>query len=167
MEIVNVKITELKPAEYNPRSFSEQALKDLKESINRFGIVDPIIVNSAENRKNIVIGGHFRLKAAQALGIEEVPVFYLNITDLKREQELNIRLNKNLGDWDWSLLANIDENILLDSGFQKVELHERFGINQETEEDDFDAEAEYEAITEPISKLGEVYQLGRHRLMCG
>jgi DNA modification methylase len=167
MEIVNVKIIELKPAEYNPRSFSDQALKDLKESIKRFGIVDPIIVNSAENRKNIVIGGHFRLRAAKELEIHEVPVLYIDIPDLKREQELNLRLNKNLGEWDWSLLANIDENILLDSGFQKVELHERFGVNQETEEDDFDAEAEYEAITNPVSKLGEVYELGRHRLMCG
>ncbi len=167
MEIVKVKITELKPAEYNPRSFSEKALADLKESITRFGIVDPVIVNSAENRKNIVIGGHFRLKAAQALGIEEVPVFYISIEDIKKEQELNIRLNKNLGEWDWSLLANIDENILLDSGFEKVELHERFNINKETAEDDFDAEKEYEAIGEPISKSGEVYELGRHRLMCG
>ena len=167
MEIVKVKISELKPSEYNPRTFSEQALLDLKESITRFGFVDPIIVNSAENRKNIVIGGHFRLKAAEALGIDEVPVFYINIADLQKEQELNLRLNKNLGEWDWSLLANIDENILLDSGFQKVELHEKFGINQDTNEDDFDAEAEYDAITEPNSKPGEVYELGRHRLMCG
>lgn len=167
MEIIKVKIGELHPSEYNPRTFNEKALADLKESISRFGLVDPIIVNSAENRKNIVIGGHFRLKAAQALGHEEVPVIYINIPDIQKEQELNIRLNKNLGEWDWGLLANIDENLLIDAGFQKVELHEKFGINKENAEDDFDAEKEYDAISQPVSKSGEVYELGRHRLMCG
>ena len=100
MEITQIKIADLKPAEYNPRTFSEKALNDLKESISRFGLVDPIIVNAAENRKNVVIGGHFRLKAAQALGHEEVPAVYVNIPDIQKEQEHKVRLNKNLGDWD-------------------------------------------------------------------
>ena len=167
MEIVQVKIADLKPADYNPRTFSEKAFAELKESITRFGLVDPILANSAENRKNIVIGGHFRLKAAQALGYAEVPVLYLNIPDIEKEKELNVRLNKNLGEWDWGMLSKIDENLLIDIGFQKVELHEKFGLNKETTEDDFDAEKEYDAITNPISKLGEIYELGRHRLMCG
>ncbi|MDE2001753.1 MAG: DNA modification methylase [Patescibacteria group bacterium] len=167
MEIVAVKIANLHPAEYNPRTFTDKEFSDLKESIARFGIVEPFVVNAAENRKNVLIGGHFRLKVAQALGYDEVPVVYVNIPDLAKEQELNIRLNKNTGEFDWKLLASIDEGILLDVGFQKVELREKFGINKDIAEDDFDAEKEYDAISEPTSKFGEIYELGRHRLMCG
>jgi ParB-like chromosome segregation protein Spo0J len=65
MEIVQVKIEELKPATYNPRKWSDKAVADLKESIKKFGIVDPIIANGAPKRKNIVIGGHFRLMVAR------------------------------------------------------------------------------------------------------
>ena len=91
LQTVYVSITDLKPSDYNPRKWDEKALADLKTSIKRFGIVDPAIVNSAENRKNIVIGGHMRIAAANELGITEMPVIYLNITDLEREKELNLR----------------------------------------------------------------------------
>ena len=62
IEVVEVSVTKLKSSTYNPRKWSESAISQLKESITKFGIVDPIIVNGSENRKNIVIGGHFRLK---------------------------------------------------------------------------------------------------------
>jgi hypothetical protein len=122
MEIVNVKVENLKESKYNPRKFSEKQFEDLKKSIQQFGIIDPIIVNSAKNRKNIVIGGHFRLKVAKALEFKEVPVIYINIPDLKKEKELNLRLNKNLGDWDLKLLNDFDLKFLLDVGFSDEEL---------------------------------------------
>ena len=87
----NVK--ELNPAPYNPRKWSEDAITQLTESIKSFGLVDPILVNSSPNRKNVVIGGHFRLKVAKDLGIKEVPVVYIDIPDIEREKELNVRLN--------------------------------------------------------------------------
>lgn len=165
MTIEQVKIKDLRPAEYNPRKWNEKAVSDLKESVRRFGIVDPLLVNSAENRKNVVIGGHFRLKVAKELGLEEVPVVYVNIPNLEKERELNLRLNKNLGDWDYDLLANFDEDLLLDVGFESEELDEIFYL--EASEDDFDAEAEYQKIGEPKTELGDLYQLGTHRLLCG
>jgi len=65
LKVWYIKISLLNPAEYNPRKWHKKAVDDLKESIERFGLVDPIIVNSASNRKNVVIGRHFRLKVAR------------------------------------------------------------------------------------------------------
>ena len=60
MEIVRVDINQLKPSEYNPRKMDKKEADDLRESINRFGLVEPIVVNGAENRRNIIIGGHLK-----------------------------------------------------------------------------------------------------------
>ena len=165
MKTIDVPISELKPASYNPRKWSDKAIEDLKQSIQEFGLVDPIIVNSAPERKNTVIGGHFRLKVAKELGFTSVPVVYVNVPDLKKEKELNLRLNRNLGEFNYDLLAEFEQDLLKEVGFDSQELDKIF--NEEAEEDDFDAQKEYEQIEEPKSKYGEVYQLGRHRLMCG
>lgn len=98
-KIVMVKVGDLKPSTYNPRTWSDETTKQLTESIQQFGLVDPLLVNGAAERKNIVIGGHFRLKVAKDLGFKEVPVVYLDIPDEVKEKELNLRLNKALGDW--------------------------------------------------------------------
>ena len=121
-----VAVNILKPAAYNPRRWDEAAKSQLKESIKKFGLVDPIIANGAPNRIHIVIGGHFRLEMAKELGLKEVPVVYVNIPDLEKEKELNIRLNKNTGEFDWNLLANFDEAFLADVGFSSEELDEVF-----------------------------------------
>ena len=165
IKIVEVPVGELLLSEYNPRKWPEKEGEDLAASIKKFGLVDPLIVNAAKERKNTVIGGHFRLQIAKNLGYKTVPVVYVNIPDLKKEQELNLRLNRNLGQWDWDLLANFDEELLLDVGFESVEIDRilKGGI----EEDDFDAEAEAANIKKPKSKRGEIYQLGKHFLMCG
>ena len=84
----------LLPAAYNPRSWDEAATAKLTESIKRFGLVDPLIVNSAPGRKNIIIGGHLRFEIAKKLGINKVPVVYVNIPSVEKEAELNLRLNK-------------------------------------------------------------------------
>lgn len=168
LNIKQVKITDLKPALYNPRKWSEPATEQLKESLSRFGIVDPILVNSAANRTNIVIGGHFRLKVAKDLGIKEVPVVYLDIPDEAKEKELNIRLNKNLGDWDYELLAEFDESLLADIGFDSEELDEIFDLStDEAEMFDLNKELEKLDIKKITVEKGDVYQLGDSRLMCG
>jgi ParB/RepB/Spo0J family partition protein len=87
MKIEQVKISELKPAEYNPRLMTEKQAEDLTKSIKEFGIVDPIIVNSNPERKNIIVGGHQRINVAKQMGMTEVPVFYIDL-DEKKEKEL-------------------------------------------------------------------------------
>ena len=77
--IVYVPVGTLQPSEYNPRKISDAAFAELKRSIEKFNLVDPVIVNGAETRKNIVIGGHMRLRAAKDLGFAEVPVVYLGL----------------------------------------------------------------------------------------
>ena len=141
---------------------TKKQAEDLTESIERFGLVDPLIVNKHKGRENIVIGGHQRLRIAINKGFKEVPVVYVDLNQ-EKEKELNVRLNKNLGDWDWDLLANFEKDFLKDVGFDSQELDKMLQL----EEDDFDADEEVAKIDKPISKLGEIYQLGRHRLMCG
>lgn len=167
MQIVQVKISELKAAEYNPRKWSEKATADLTESIKAFGMVDPIIANSAPARNNIVIGGHFRLEVTKDLGYEEVPVVYVDIPDIEKEKELNLRLNKNLGEWDLDLLKSFEETVLANIGFEKDELDEIFGLEVA---DDFDIEKEASKILEDGGKgvkSGDIWQMGDHKLGIG
>jgi DNA modification methylase len=168
LKIIDVKINELKPAKYNPRSWSDEAIHHLTESIQRFGISDPLIVNGAESRKNIVISGHFRLKIAKDLGYSEVPVVYLNIPEEAREKELNLRFNKNTGDWDYSLLAEFEELILSDIGFNSEDLDAIFDIDDMTPEE-FDLQKELDKlnIKQIEAQKGNVYALGDSRIMIG
>lgn len=163
MEVVNIKIKDLKPAEYNPRQMTAEQHDNLKKSIEEFGFVDPLIVNKHKGRENVVIGGHQRLKIAQELEMTEVPVVYVDL-EPEREKELNLRLNRNTGEWDWDELANnFDNDFLLNVGFTEVEL----GIEEEKDDDDFDAEGKAAEIEKPESTPGTIYELGTHRLMCG
>ena len=167
LQIQTVKVEDLIASEYNPRKWSESAIEALKVSIQRFGVVDPILVNGAKNRQNIVIGGHFRLKVAKDLGYKEVPVVYVDIPDIEKEKELTIRLNKNLGEWDFDLLKSFDVSLLEDVGFSSEDLDAVF-IEESTEEN-FDIQKELAKlkITKIEVKKGDVYQLGESRLMVG
>lgn len=168
IETVLVKVTDLIPSEYNPRKWSKEQVEQLKESIKRFGIVDPIIANCAKNRKNIVIGGHFRLEVAKQLGYTEIPVVYVNIPEVESEKELNLRLNKNQGEFDYSLLAKFDENLLKDIGFGSEEIDNIFDVD-DTNTEIFDLEKELKKlkIDQINFQKGDVYALGDSRLMCG
>ena len=114
LQTVLVPLKDLTKADYNPRKWDEKALNDLKTSIKKFGLVDPIIINSAKNRKNVVIGGHMRIEAAKALGLEIIPAVQLNIPDIEKEKELNLRFNKNHGEFNYELLATFTEEMLED-----------------------------------------------------
>ena len=81
LEIIEVRADTLKPSTYNPRKWNEETTKRLTESIQKFGLVDPILANSAKGRENIVIGGHFSIKIAKDLKFKTVSVAYLNILD--------------------------------------------------------------------------------------
>ena len=160
MQIIEVPLQDLKEAEYNPRQMTEKQVKDLTESIKRFGLVDPIIANSHKGRENVVVGGHQRLKIASILGFTTIPVVYVNL-DEKKERELNLRLNRNLGEWDYNMLANFNEEELLNVGFTSEELDKIFELDVDEKDD------EIPEIEESICKEGDLWQLGNHRLLCG
>lgn len=88
IEIKTVDINDLKPAEYNPRQASKKQHADLKASIEKFGLVDPIIVNERKGRENTVVGGHFRLRVAKEMGLKAVPVVFVDLSE-DEERELN------------------------------------------------------------------------------
>jgi len=162
-----IKVADLKPAVYNPRKHDKQSAEKLKESVTRFGIVDPIIVNSAPERNNIVIGGHFRLEVAKEMGYETIPVVYVCIPEIEKEKELNLRLNKNTGEWDWELLANYDSAFLDMVGFDSKEIDQIFEIEDTPEQFDLKKELEKLEITQINVKKGDIYDLDGSRLMCG
>ncbi|MNT04986.1 hypothetical protein D3C72_1395880 [compost metagenome] len=106
---------------------------------------------------------------AQDLGYVEVPVVYLDIPDIDREKELNLRLNKNLGDWNYDLLAEFDESLLEDIGFDSTELDDIFANDTTSHGELFDLQRELNKLNiETIeAKVGDIYQLGESRLMVG
>lgn len=167
LNIIYVPAGQLRPSEYNPRKWNKEAIQHLKESIKKYGLVDPIIVNAAPGRKGVVIGGHFRLAIAKELGIKDVPVVYLSIPDLAQEKELNIRLNKNTGEFDWDLLADFGESFLQDIGFTSEELDDIFAIEETPEQFDLEAELRKLKIDQITIKKGDVYNLNGSQLMCG
>lgn len=143
MKVVVRKISELKPATYNPREMSAKEYKDLKQSMETFGIVEPLLINVRKGRENVVISGHQRLKIWKELGNKEIPCIEHSLT-LKQEKELNLRMNRNHGRFDYDLLANnYDEEMLLYVGFVEAELAGLFLDDFETEfekHDDSNAE---------------------------
>jgi DNA modification methylase len=150
-------------AEYNPRQLTKDQYKSLRDSMERFGLVDPVIINKHPDRENIVIGGHQRLRIAKDMGIEKVPCVELSL-DLNQEKELNVRLNRNVGEWDYDALANyFDVGELTEWGFTEDEL--QFWVDEPTEgliDDD-----EIPEVEESITKTGDMWILGEHRVLCG
>ena len=159
MQLEKIKISKLKAATYNPRQISTKQYNDLKKSLDKFGVVDPIIIN----KDYTVIGGHQRLKICKELNHKEIGCIILDL-DKDDERELNIRLNKNTGEFDMDILANeFDIDNLVDWGFKHIDL----GLNidkifEGNTEDDHIPE-----VKESRVKLGDVWQLGKNRLMCG
>ena len=121
-KIIHRDINSLIFAEYNPRQLTKDQHQLLKDSIQRFGLVDPILVNKHKDRKDIIIGGHQRVRVAKDLDIDKVPCIELSLT-YEKERELNIRLNKNTGEWNWDELANsFDLAELTEWGFNESQL---------------------------------------------
>lgn len=122
MKIVNRKISELKPAEYNPRKITDKQFSDLKKSLKKLDILQPAVININVDRKNIIIGGHQRIRAAEALGKKEYPCIEVDFP-IDKEREACIRMNKNTGDFDEELLSNhFDLDDLVYFGFEPKEL---------------------------------------------
>ena len=130
IKIIERKISELKPAEYNPRELTKKQYEDLKTSLSEFGMVNPLLVNMHPNRKNVLIGGHQRARVWAEMGNDTIPCVEVSM-ELDKEKEVNVRLNKNQGQWDWDLLANnFDSEELIDWGFDADDV-----LKELTEED--------------------------------
>jgi len=168
LQVRQLKISELKQSEYNPRKWNEEQLQKLRESIEKFGIVDPLIVNAYGPRQNIVIGGNMRLEVLRDLGYDDVPIVYVSLDEAK-ERDLNVRLNRTGGDWDYDLLKEFDESLLADIGFGSEEIDAIFDVEDMDEKNSFDLKKELKKLD--IKKIevrkGDIYQLGESRLMCG
>ena len=165
LKIVLRNIDDLICAEYNPRKLSDDQFEQIKSSIQRFGLVDPIIVNVHPDRKDIIVGGHQRVKVAKSLGYTEIPCVEVVLTP-ERERELNIRLNKATGEWDWDLLKqHFNEEELSGYGFSTDELN--FTFDETVTDGLTDPEDVPEPPDEAITKPGDIWILGDHRLMCG
>ena len=123
MKVVEKNVADIIPANYNPIEITKKQFAEIKESVDKFGLVDPLIVNIHPNRKNILVGGHQRLKVIIDMGLKTAPCVEVNL-DEKQEKELNIRLNKNQGQWNYDNLANFfDVDNLVDWGFDSKELN--------------------------------------------
>ena len=171
MEIREIRLSELHPASYNPRKKLKKGDKEyekIKQSLLKFGYVDPIIVN----KDLTVIGGHQRLTVLKDLDYETAKCV---IIDLSKEDEkaLNIALNKITGQWDDQLLADLlldlqesDFNLDL-TGFEPPEIDDILSNvhDKDLSDDDFDVEEELKKPT--FSKQGDIWQLGKHRVICG
>lgn len=165
LKIEYVSIESLVTNEKNPRKWNDEQKKSLTESIKRFGNVDPIIVNAHPDRKNVVVGGHFRLEVCKELGYRNMSVVFVNLTPDK-ESELNLRLNKNQGEFDLDLLAEFDESLLTDIGFSSEEIDDIFPA--EINEEQFDLQKELDKLDITVkAKKGDMYDLDGSRIMIG
>lgn len=162
-----VPTTSLLSPEYNPRFWSKEATAQLAESIEKYGMVDPLLVNSATGREGVVIGGNFRLSVARSLKIKTVPIVRISIPDLEREKELCLRLNRNTGDWNWEMLAEFGEDLLRQIGFSSEEMDQAFGVDETPESFDLNKELKKLNIDTIEMQKGQVWQLGDHRMMIG
>lgn len=172
MEWKTLTVDVLRPAAYNPRKklkAGDKEYEKIKNSILEFGYVEPIIVNYDMT----VIGGHQRLTVLKDLGYTEVQCVVVHIEDEHKVKALNIALNKITGAWNEQLLADllvdlqsVDFNTDL-TGFEAPEIEQLFSKvhNKDIKEDDFGVEEELK--NPPISRKGDIWLLGRHRVICG
>ena len=172
MQIEKKKVIDLIPADYNPRKDLKPGDKEyekLKRSINEFGYVDPLIWNKRTSR---LVGGHQRLKVLKDMGIDEVDVVVVDM-DEEKEKALNVALNKISGDWDKDKLMLLitdlqgeDFDVSL-TGFDPEELDDLFkdDMKDGVKDDNFDVDKELKKPT--MTKAGDLWRLGEHRLLCG
>lgn len=173
MKISELRLSELNPAKYNPRKALKPGDKDfekLKNSIQNFGYVEPIVVNVAN--ENTVISGHQRLSVLKYLGETEAACVVVELNEAD-EKALNIAMNKVSGEWDVEKLADLIVNLkelnydISRTGFEAPEVEQLLSKlhDKNVKEDDFDVESE---LKQPaFSRQGDLWLLGKHRIICG
>jgi site-specific DNA-methyltransferase (adenine-specific) len=161
MNSQKVKISEVKVNPNNPRLIKDDKFANLVQSIKDFPEmleIRPIVVNT----DMVVLGGNMRLKACKEAGIKEVPIIIADNLTEEQQREFLIKDNVSGGEWDWQMIANDWDAEQLDNWGLDVPSFEADEV-LEAEEDDFDATPPAELIT----VLGDLYEIGEHRLLCG
>jgi ParB-like chromosome segregation protein Spo0J len=174
LKIVYRRIEELKPDPANPRRHTPRQIRQIAESIKAFGFIVPILIDSDGN----IIAGHGRVLAAEELGIAEVPTLCLDHLTPEQARAFQIADNRltEISTWDDRLLAeqlkalslvNLDFDIEV-TGFEMGEIDLRIAsLDDPPEADDDLADVVPDIPATPVSKLGDLWRLGRHRLLCG
>ncbi|MCH8151888.1 MAG: DNA modification methylase [Planctomycetes bacterium] len=176
MDLHSIPIDRINPAPYNPRKDlqpGDPEYEKLQRSIEEFGCVEPLVWN---RRTGNLIGGHQRLKILKAQGDSEVYVSVIDLS-LEREKALNVALNKIAGDWDPRKLAELLDELTQLPGFDieltGFDLPDADALISEVlhshndEAEDFDVEAALRRDQPAVTRLGDLIELGRHRLLCG
>jgi DNA modification methylase len=158
------EVKDLLPWKENPRTISKTALDKLKEKIKQNGFHDVIVIDT----DNTILSGNQRRTALVELGVDTVNVLFPNrkLTN-KERQKIGIESNINDGEWDLERLKSFDLNLLLDVGFDQMELSKFWDEDSEVKEDDFEVEKELKKIIKPKTKLGDIIHLGNHKILCG
>lgn len=171
METLNLPIADIHAAEYNPREISDHDFASLKASLKEFGFLQPVVIN----KDNVIIGGHMRVRAWKDLGNTEVPCVRVDLPK-DREKLLNIALNRISGQWDMEKLGEMVYKLSVESqedmrltGLDEVEVSGLLDSVMETDPDKEpkDPGTDLTPPENPVTKRGDIYLLGNHRLMCG
>ena len=172
MNIQRISIDRLKPAKYNPRKDlkpGDPAYEKIKRSLHEFGYVDPVIWNEVTGN---IVGGHQRYKVLTAEGATEIDCVVVHIENPQEEKALNIALNKAVGEWEPVALADLLNDLKLSgydmdaTGFDAAEIDDLFSKVHDKDVKDDDCDIDPEQI-EPFVQPGDIWLLGKHRMMCG
>ena len=171
MDVTYIATSDLRQmaAPYNPRTISDHDLRALGGSMTAFGVVEPVVVNRRTGR---IVGGHQRVKAAEASGIEELPVVHVDL-DEAQEKQLNLALNRIHGEFDTEKLADILRELELEgadldlTGFTQSEIDDLIRGFESPAEGLTDPDLVPAPPDDPATQPGDVIYLGRHRLLCG
>jgi DNA modification methylase len=157
---------QLTPHKENPRKISKEQLEALKKSLEKFGLAEIPAINLNET----ILAGHQRIKVLQLLGrgeeLIDVRIPNRQLTEQEAKEYL-VGSNALGGDWDLDLLTSFDTELLLDCGFEDIELTKIFNEEKKVEEDNINIEKELQKITTPVTQLGDIIELGNHRIICG
>ena len=166
LRIVYEPVEKLKPSNYNPRTISEKDLRSLVKNMSEFGHLGILIAN---RKTNNLISGHQRLKVAKLLKMKEIAVVWIDVS-LRKEKILNIGMNKISGEWDMPMLKDLLEEVNTGeedmdmTGFDDVEIEM---LMTEFHQDEIEEDEVPEPPEEPITKTGDLWLLGEHRVLCG
>ena len=155
MIIEKKKIADLIPAPYNPRQSTAKQEQHLKESLEKFGLVEPIIFNK---QTGYIVGGHFRVRELKKLGIKEIECVIVDLNEAD-EKELNIRLNANTGGWDWDTLANDWDVVDLEAWGLEIPFYDEEVKQEESKEEEMNVielkfyDKDYKIVKEKLNSI--------------
>ncbi|MEK7153274.1 MAG: DNA modification methylase [Patescibacteria group bacterium] len=165
-ELVETPVDVLRPSDHHSREIEKGGFAHLVKSIKIHGVAQPIIANSSPARENVIINGHQVLLAAIEAGLDTVPVIFFDLT-LEQEKALSLRINRIGGRFiDELLRVNFDMDFLLETGFNDADLGDIWDGALEINDDSFNEEKAVKQALSTDIKLGDMFVLGKHRLLC-